>query len=104
MKTSITGKFVFATVSAIAIVSAATAFQSHQITPNSALQKTSMQKVTIAAKRMSPEEKLAYDLQSSGMQTVVISAKRLSPEQKVAMDEQDRAWQAATKAKKPGKA
>ncbi|MBC3881788.1 hypothetical protein H8K35_11130 [Undibacterium sp. LX40W] len=57
--------------------------------------KAATQTVTISAKKMSLEEKRAFDLQSSGFQTVVISAKRLTAEQKAAIDQQDRQWQAA---------
>ncbi|MES2105396.1 MAG: hypothetical protein V4634_15345 [Pseudomonadota bacterium] len=46
--------------------------------------------VTITAKRMSADEKLAYDMQQEGyVQTVVIAAKRLTAEQKQAMLEED---------------
>lgn len=39
--------------------------------------QSGVQRVTITAKRMSADEKLAYDMeQVSGVQTVVISAKR----------------------------
>ena len=56
-----------------------------------------VQTVTISAKKMSAEEKRAFDLQSSGFQTVVISAKRLTAEQKAAIDQQDRQWQTANR-------
>ncbi|MFZ6771648.1 hypothetical protein ACO0LB_02920 [Undibacterium sp. SXout7W] len=53
---------------------------------NQAPYQEQMQIVTIVAKSMSEEQKVAYDQESSRMQTVIISAKRLSPEQKLAMD------------------
>jgi len=57
-----------------------------QIQHQASTNQTPMQTVTIVARRMSEEQKVAYDQESSNMQTVVISAKRLSPEQKLAMD------------------
>ncbi|HTD06195.1 hypothetical protein [Undibacterium sp.] len=46
--------------------------------------------VTITAKRMTADEKLAYDMQQDGYaQTVVISARRLTAEQKQAMLEEE---------------
>jgi hypothetical protein len=101
MKTTFASKVLLATVSVVAAMSVATAYQATQ--EQVATPKQKIQKVTIAAKRMSPEEKLIFDLQSTGMHTVVISAKRLTAEQKVAMDEQDRAWQATAKSKTPAK-
>ncbi|MFZ6819060.1 hypothetical protein [Undibacterium sp. Ji22W] len=95
MKSTLTSKLILSAVCAVAVISAATAYQATQ--PSQAassgvnITKQKMQKVTVAAKRMSVEEKLAFDLQTTGMQTVVISAKRLSPAQKLAMDAQDRA-------------
>lgn len=49
---------------------------------------TAAQIVTVAAKRMSKEQKAAYDQEqaSHGVQTVIISAKRLSPQAKLAYD------------------
>ncbi len=103
MKTNLTSKVVFAVVSVVAAMSVATAYQANQDQAVQALPKQKIQKVMVAAKRMTPEEKLAFDLQSTGMQTVIISAKRLTAEQKIAMDEQDRAWQTAAKNKAPVK-
>ncbi len=56
--------------------------QMHAKTP------TANQTVTISAKRMTAEEKAAFDQTSSAnaTQTVVISAKRLSPQAKIAFD------------------
>lgn len=98
MKSSFANKVFAAAVSAVVVIGAANAFQVNQTKPTE-VSKQTMQKVTVAAKRMSREEKLAFDLQSTGMQTVIISAKRLTPEQKLAMDAQDRAWQSAAKNK-----
>ncbi len=78
----LTGLFAMLTVTGAA--------SAYQVRANTAVAQT----VTISAKRMTAEEKRAFDLQSSGFQTVVISAKRLTPEQKAAMDKQDREWQA----------
>lgn len=77
-------------VAMLAVTGAASAYQVR----DSAI---AAQTVTISAKRMTVEEKRAFDLQSSGFQTVVISAKRLTPEQKAAMDQQDRVWQAGSR-------
>ncbi|MBI3711631.1 MAG: hypothetical protein HY253_01525 [Burkholderiales bacterium] len=46
-----------------------------------------IQKVVIAAKRMTATEKLVFDLQNSAMQTVVIRAKRLTAAEKQAIDQ-----------------
>ncbi|MES2073866.1 MAG: hypothetical protein V4488_26165 [Pseudomonadota bacterium] len=45
--------------------------------------------VTITAKRMTADEKLAYDMQQGDVQTVVLSARRLTAEQKQAMLEEE---------------
>lgn len=46
--------------------------------------------VTVTAKRMTADEKLAYDMQQGGdVQTVVLTAKRLTAEQKQAMLEEE---------------
>lgn len=45
--------------------------------------------VTIVAKRMTEEQKLAYDAAQNTVQTVLISAKKLTGEQKLAMDRED---------------
>lgn len=63
------------------IISAAVLFAGVQLTANAAapVKSATTQTVTISAKRMSAEQKTAYDQAqaNSGMQTVVISAKRL---------------------------
>lgn len=48
--------------------------------------------VTIAAQRMTEQEKIAYDFAQSGttVQTVLIQGKRLNAEEKIAFDQQDR--------------
>ncbi|MFZ6645548.1 hypothetical protein ACO0LO_07525 [Undibacterium sp. TJN25] len=48
-----------------------------------------VQTVTVTAKRMSTEEKIAYDTANTTAQTVVMVAKRLTAEQKLAMAQQD---------------
>lgn len=59
--------------------------------------------IVIEGKRMTAEQKLAYDLnlQENGfaMTTIVIRAKRLSEEQKLQMDQQDLMMQASIKSK-----
>lgn len=49
---------------------------------------SAVQTVTIAAKRLSAEQKAAYDQEQTNhaVQTVIISAKRLSPQAKIAFD------------------
>lgn len=70
--------------SVLAVSSAYKAPVSGEINSNS---NKAMPTVTIAAKRLNADEKLAYDLQSaSGIQTVMISAKRMNTEQKLAVD------------------
>ncbi|MFZ6708387.1 hypothetical protein [Undibacterium sp. TC9W] len=46
--------------------------------------------VTISAKRMTEEQKMAYDATQNAMQTVLISAKRMTNEEKLAMDEAEK--------------
>ncbi len=64
------------------IISAAILFAGVQLTASAAapVKSATKQTVTISAKRMSTEQKLAYDQAqaNNGMQTVVISAKRLA--------------------------
>jgi hypothetical protein len=45
---------------------------------------TAVQEITVVGKRMSAQEKLAFDLGDGEIQTVIISAKHLSKEQKLA--------------------
>ncbi|MFZ6777755.1 hypothetical protein ACO0LD_13065 [Undibacterium sp. Ji83W] len=56
--------------------------------------------VTISAKRMTEEQKLAFDTAQDGTQTVLISAKRMTADEKMAMDrdEQFERQQVAEKA------
>ncbi|MFZ6679447.1 hypothetical protein [Undibacterium sp. Tian12W] len=50
----------------------------------------SIASVTISAKRMTEEQKMAYDATQNAMQTVLISAKRMTDEEKLAMDEAEK--------------
>ncbi len=59
----------------------------YQATVQVSHSKPAIQKVVIAAKRMTAEEKLVFDLQNSAMQTVVIRAKRLTAAEKQAIDQ-----------------
>ncbi|MES2038113.1 MAG: hypothetical protein V4495_09755 [Pseudomonadota bacterium] len=61
---------------------------------------TSIASVTISAKRMTEEQKLAFDAAQDGTQTVLISAKRMTADEKMAMDrdEQFERQQVAEKA------
>jgi hypothetical protein len=86
MKTSNSKKSILLTATLLAIVSVATAFQQSE-----PLDRGQIQTVHISAKRMSEQQKLAYDTQGQEAQTVLIVAKRLTPEQKLAMDRQDHA-------------
>ncbi|MES2073858.1 MAG: hypothetical protein V4488_26125 [Pseudomonadota bacterium] len=54
-----------------------------------------IQTVTMIAKRMSTDEKIAFDTQNASAQTVVIAAKRLTAEQKLAMLQEDLRIQAS---------
>lgn len=78
-----------------AILAVGAAFQpvSSNANVNKQVAQAQIQTVTIVAKRMSADEKLAFDTQANGIQTVVISAKRLSPEQKLIMAQEDQALQ-----------
>jgi hypothetical protein len=78
MKTSFSTKTIIVATLLVGIVTAAAAFEI----------KTSgkkIQTISITGKRMSVEEKRAFDDEAQAMQTVVISTKRLSEEQKQAM-------------------
>ena len=48
---------------------------------------TSVASVTITGKRMTEEQKIAFDATQNATQTVFISAKRMTDEEKLAMDE-----------------
>jgi hypothetical protein len=54
-----------------------------------ALTDTTVQQVVVEAKRMTPEEKMAYDSTQKQYASVVIVGKRLSAEEKLAMNEED---------------
>ncbi|WP_394779049.1 hypothetical protein [Undibacterium sp.] len=94
MKTSSTFQFgtVLAGIVAGAVLVSASAFHG-----NAGVQTVAAEQiptVTITAKRMSLEEKLAYDMQQPGyVQTVVLTAKRLTAEEKQAMADEDQRLQ-----------
>lgn len=91
-----TAATILAGVTLAAIFSTTAAFQTPTSTPVVASAQTpQIASVTVTAKRMSTEQKLAFDHENQGIQTVVISTKRLSPEQKLAMAQEDQAMQAA---------
>lgn len=90
MKSTFKTTTILTTASLAAVLSIAAAFQLPATAPAS-----NIASVTVSAKRMSPEQKLAFDLESQGVQTVVITSKRLSPQQKLAMAQEDRAMQVA---------
>jgi hypothetical protein len=84
MNTSNSTRSILLSATLLAFVTVAAAF--HQSEP---LDHGQIQTVQISAKRMSEEQKLAYDTQGQETQTVLVVAKRLTPEQKLAMDRQD---------------
>lgn len=98
MKSTFKTTTILASASLAAVLMIAAAFQAP--TPAQASVQTSeVASVTVVAKRMSAEQKLAYDLETQtakvadAVHTVVISSKRLSAEQKLAMDREDKAMQ-----------
>jgi hypothetical protein len=110
MKTSTqtiySAKFAMTTsaIAAIACISiaAATSFTKIEVT-SPLMVKNDVMSVVIEGKRMSPEQKLAYDLESqeegSTIATVIIRAKRLSDKEKIQMDKQDLVMQASINSK-----
>ncbi|MFZ6768856.1 hypothetical protein ACO0LM_17500 [Undibacterium sp. Di26W] len=66
------------------VLAIGSAFTQVQAQDNAALQS-----VTIVAKRMSEEQKIAFDTAQDPAHVVMISAKRLTAEQKMAMDRED---------------
>ncbi|WP_394782311.1 hypothetical protein [Undibacterium sp.] len=96
MKTANTFKFgvIAATAVVSALVIAATSGCAYQATaPQQAA--AAVQTVTITAKRMTTDEKIAYDTTNIEAQTVVMVAKRLTAEQKLAMIQEDKQLQAS---------
>jgi nitrous oxidase accessory protein NosD len=83
------------TVTATAIVSTASAFLTSLVfvgiinvatTSNVSASVTPIQTVTVQAKRMSAEDKLAYDLELAQIQTVVIRQAGMTQAEKLAYD------------------
>jgi hypothetical protein len=99
MKTTFKTTTILTSAALAAIFSVAAAFQIPATVPAQAAEIAS---VTVTAKRMSAEQKLAFDLENQEMQTVVISTKRLTAEQKLAMAQEDQAIQAALVRKAAG--
>ncbi|MDY7539752.1 hypothetical protein QN372_08440 [Undibacterium sp. RTI2.1] len=95
MKTSFKTPAIFSAALIAGVFAVGAAFQpvSSNANVNTQVAQAQIQTVTIVAKRMSADEKLAFDTQANGIQTVVISAKRLSPEQKLIMAQEDQALQ-----------
>ncbi|MCU6433744.1 hypothetical protein LPB67_08130 [Undibacterium sp. Jales W-56] len=80
-------KFSSTVICSSALIASVLALSSAYKAPVSTAINDTIPTVTIIAKRLNAEQKLAYDLQSTqDIQTVMISAKRLSAEQKLAMD------------------
>ena len=97
-----------ATLAAVLMVGAAFHVPAPATLPVTA-QVSDVASVTVVAKRMSAEQKLAFDLETqtadaaNAMQTVVISVKRLTAEQKLAMEQEDKAMQTVASHKLPHK-
>lgn len=85
MKTSVRHQVILMLAASAVVLSFAAIYQAKVSARTSA---PAIQKVVIAAKRMTAEEKLVFDLQNSAMQTVVIRAKRLTAEEKQMIDQQ----------------
>ncbi|MDE2428035.1 MAG: hypothetical protein KGM99_04860 [Burkholderiales bacterium] len=85
MKSTTTNALIFSTALILGSLAVSSAVQ-HPAMQNDA----NIQTVTIVAKRMTSEEKQAYDQSRLPVQTVVISAKRLTAEQKLAMDQEEK--------------
>lgn len=84
MKTSVRRPVIALFAVSAVVLSCAALFQAKLSSSSSA---PAIQKVVVAAKRMTVSEKLAFDLQNSAMQTVVIRAKRLTAAEKQAIDQ-----------------
>jgi hypothetical protein len=84
MNTSNSTRSILLSATLLAFVTVAAAFQQSE-----PLDHGKIQTVQISAKRMSEQQKLAYDTQGQETQTVQIVAKRLTSDQKLAMDRQD---------------
>ncbi|HTD06200.1 hypothetical protein [Undibacterium sp.] len=90
---------IVATALVAAVFASGCAFQTAAQQPVAA---SGVQTVTIAAKRMTTDEKIAFDTANAGTQTVVLVAKRLTAEQKLAMLQEDMHIQAsATRRSQP---
>ncbi len=85
MKTSVRYQVMLALAVSAVVLSFAAAYQAKSSARASA---PAIQKVVIAAKRMTATEKLVFDMQNAAMQTVVIRAKRLTAEQKKMIDQE----------------
>ncbi len=94
MKTANTFKssVIVATALLAAVFASGCAFQS---AAQQQVAASAVQTVTITAKRMTTDEKIAFDTANASAQTVVIAAKRLTAEQKLAMLQEDMHIQAS---------
>ncbi|NDI85283.1 hypothetical protein [Undibacterium crateris] len=50
--------------------------------------QSEIQTVSIVAKRMSEQEKIAFDTESAEVQQVIVAARRMNAEEKIAFDQQ----------------
>ncbi|MFZ6736031.1 hypothetical protein ACO0LG_29195 [Undibacterium sp. Ji42W] len=86
MKNTINNTFTSGLILSTALLTGALAITA-AFTQGTAEASMNVASVTISAKRMTEEQKMAYDATQNAMQTVLISAKRMTDEEKLAMDE-----------------
>lgn len=102
VKSNIDTKFIASIATFAALISFATAATFSKVEPTISAQNDVVS-VSIVGKRMTPEQKLSFDLEqlegTNSMHQVVISAKRLTAEEKLQMDQQDRALQTSLNTK-----
>jgi len=94
MKTANTFKFGVIAASALVAAVFASGCALHATAPQQ-VAAGQVQTVTITGKRMTTDQKIAFDTANTGTQTVVIAAKRLTAEQKLAMLQEDLHLQAS---------
>ncbi|MFZ6760965.1 hypothetical protein ACO0K9_27480 [Undibacterium sp. Ji50W] len=88
MKNTITNTMKNGLILSTALVTGVLAIGS-AFTQVQAQDSAALQSVTIVAKRMSEEQKIAFDTEQDPAHVVMISAKRLTAEQKLVMDRED---------------
>ncbi|MFZ6741798.1 hypothetical protein ACO0LC_01050 [Undibacterium sp. JH2W] len=88
MKNTINNTFKTGLILSTALLTGALAITA-AFTQGNAEASMNIASVTISAKRMTEEQKLAFDAAQDITQTVLISAKRLTAEEKLTMDKED---------------